>query len=121
MGDVPDRSSLEDLRREVGRICDGQGAFHDVREVRDFRAFEPAPPDSRLHPPVTERGPFGRWLMQQEGATDAMAMLVDCARRDPKFPKDGDPESVRKRLRECMADGDMFASVDEAEMDWMSY
>lgn len=115
------KPEIENLRREISRICEGRGAFQDIREMKDFRPYEPAPPDSRLHPPVTERGPFGRWLMQQEAKTEAMAMLVDCAKRDSKFPKDGDPEAVRSRLRECMAEGEMFAAVDEAELDWMSY
>jgi hypothetical protein len=126
MANVSNRPGLDDLRREVGRICDGKGAFQDVTEVRDFRAYEPAPPDSRLREmgrteAPADRGPFGRWLMRQEGKTDAMRMLVDAAKRDPQFPRDGDPEAVRARLRVCMAEGDLFDAVDDAEMDWMSF
>lgn len=110
---------LGDLRREVGRMAHGGGLFGD------YRAFTPAPPDSRLREPgrvesPAERGPFGRWLVRQP-AKGLLAMLVTAAKADRRFPLDGDPEAVRARLRECMADGDLFEAVDEAELDWSSY
>ncbi|QDK31546.1 hypothetical protein DM450_01790 [Sphingomonas sp. IC081] len=67
-----------------------------------------------------ERGPFGRWRVRQSG-TGLLGRLVKAAKVDPKFPLEGDPEAVRTRLRECGADGNMFAAVDEAELDWASY
>lgn len=115
---------LANLRREVGRICDGKGDWQDITQMRDFRGYTPAPPDSRLQSvgrvesPV-ERGPFGRWLVRQPGR-GLLARLVKAARADPKFPLEGDPEAVRARLRECGADGNMFAAVDEAELDWIA-
>ena len=116
---------LADLRREVGRICDGKGDWQDMTQMRDFRAYAPVPRDSRLQgagrvESPAERGPFGRWLVRQPGA-GLLGRLVKAARADPNFPLDGDPEAVRARLRECNAPGSMFAAVDDAELDWVSY
>lgn len=116
---------LADLRREVGRICDGKGDWQDITQFQDFRSYTAAPPDSRLRDmgkveSPAERGSFGRWLVRQHG-TGLLGRLVKAAKADPKFPLEGDPEAVRTRLRECGADGSMFAAVDEAELDWASY
>jgi hypothetical protein len=115
---------LANLRREVGRIAGGGGAWQDITKPTDYRAFTPAAPDVRLKverrtATPAERGPFGRWLVRQpeEGLK---AGLVKAARADRQFPLDGDPEAVRARLRACMAEGDMFEAVDEAELDWLS-
>lgn len=118
------RSVLDDLRREIGRIADGGGAFQDVTKVPDFRAFDPAPPDARLGKAGRtktgeERGPFGRWLLRQppEGL---LAPLIAAAKADRQFPLDGDADAVRARLNACGAEGVMFEAVDEAEIDWLA-
>lgn len=67
-----------------------------------------------------QREPFGRWLVTQRDRGDWIDPLADAARRDPAFPKDGDPEAVRKRMRELQADGDAFQALDDAELDWLS-
>ncbi|RZM34842.1 MAG: hypothetical protein EOP67_14920 [Sphingomonas sp.] len=67
----------------------------------------------------TTRETFGRWLLKQRDRGDWIDPVADAARADRQFPKDGDPEAVRKRLREMSADGDAFAAIDDAEMDWM--
>ncbi|WP_240197832.1 hypothetical protein [Novosphingobium sp. P6W] len=115
---------LANLRREVGRIAGGGGAWQDITKPTDYRAFTPAPKDSRLKvegrtAAPAERGPFGRWLVRQpeEGLR---AGLVKAARADRQFPLDGDPEAVRIRLRACMAEGSMFEAMDDAELDWLS-
>jgi hypothetical protein len=115
---------LADLRREVGRIAGGGGAWQDITKPTDYRAFTPIPRDGRLTAvgrtaAPAERGPFGRWLVRQpeEGLR---AGLVKAARADRQFPLDGDPEAVRLRLRACMAEGAMFEAVEDAELDWMS-
>ncbi|WP_229710181.1 hypothetical protein [Novosphingobium indicum] len=116
---------LDDLRREVDRICEGKGDWQDITKPKDYREFTPAPrtnvetTDGRTLPPA-ERGPFGRWLVRQP-STGILGALARAAKADPRFPLDGDPEAVRNHLRKCMADGDMFAAVDDAELDWMSY
>jgi hypothetical protein len=120
------KQSLDDLRREVGRICEGNGTWQDITKVRDFRSYEPAPKDERLRDTArtlspAERGPFGRWLVQQAGRDGLIGKLASAARADRAFPLDGDPDAVRERLRTCMAEGDMFDAVDDAELDWMSY
>jgi len=117
--------NLPDLRREVDNIAGGKGAFQDVTQPRDFRAFAPAPPDARLKEtgPVrapAERMAFGRWLVRQDCRGGLIGQLVDCAKADRSFPLDGSPEAVREHLRGAMADGDMFEAVDEAEVDWLS-
>jgi len=65
--------------------------------------------------------PFGRWLLNQRDRGDWIDGVADAARADRQFPKDGDPEAIRARLRELSADGDAFAAIDDAEIDWMSY
>lgn len=118
--------NLPDLRREVENIAGGKGVFHDVSQPRDFRAFTPAPLDARLRDvgPVrapSERMKFGRWLVRQDNRSGLIGQLADCARADRAFPLDGSPEVVREHLRRAMADGDMFAAVDEAEIDWENF
>jgi hypothetical protein len=61
---------------------------------------------------------FGRWLLAQVRREGWVGDLIAAAKRDPAFPKDGDPEAVRTRLREVQAEGDMFQAVDDAELDW---
>jgi hypothetical protein len=63
---------------------------------------------------------FGRWLLAQTGRTGWIGDLVTAAKSDREFPRNGDPEAVRKRLRDTMAEGDMFEAVDDAEGEWMS-
>ncbi|RYD18244.1 MAG: hypothetical protein EOP89_17470 [Lysobacteraceae bacterium] len=69
----------------------------------------------------TKVEPFGRWLLKQRDRGDWIDGVADAARGDRQFPKDGDPEAVRKRLREMSADGDAFAALDDAELHWMAY
>jgi hypothetical protein len=64
--------------------------------------------------------PFGEWLLQQRNRTGWVGDLIIAAKGDSKFPKKGTPDEVRARLREVMADGDMFDAVDDAEADWSS-
>ena len=71
-------------------------------------------------PPTQNDTPFGEWLLQQRNRTGWVADLVTAAKADPKFPRRGSPEDVRARLREVMAEGDMFEAVDDAEADWSS-
>ena len=63
---------------------------------------------------------FGEWLFAQKGRDGAIADLVAAAKADPKFPRRGSPDDVRKRLNEMQADGDMHAVVDDAETDWLA-
>jgi uncharacterized protein YozE (UPF0346 family) len=70
---------------------------------------------------TTKTEPFGRWLLTQRDRGDWVDDLATAARADRSFPKDGDPEAVRKHLRGQQADGDVFAAVDDAETDWLAY
>lgn len=67
------------------------------------------------------RESFGSWLLQQKDRSDWVGDLARAARTDRQFPRNGDPEAVRARLRETMAEGDMFEAVDDAESDWLSH
>lgn len=69
---------------------------------------------------VGKREPFGRWLLAQKERGDWVDDLAAAARADRTFPKDGDPEAVRKHLRSQQADGDTFQAVDDAEGHWQS-
>ena len=64
---------------------------------------------------------FGQWLLNQAHSDGWVGDLARAAKHDPKFPKHGDAEAVRARLRELGAEGDAFQAVDDAEMDWLSY
>lgn len=128
MTEVSNRSKLDNLRREVGRIGDGHGSFIDItkgEEFKDYRPFEPAPADTRLRPmgrtkDTTGKEPFGRWLLAQKDRGDWIDPIAAAARRDPAFPKDGDPDAVRKRMSEQGADPEMFEALDDAELHWSS-
>lgn len=69
----------------------------------------------------TKAEAFGRWLLKQRDRRDWIDGVAEAARADRQFPKDGDPEAVRKRLREMSADGDAFAAIDDAELHWLAY
>ena len=68
---------------------------------------------------AAKREAFGRWLIAQRDRGDWIDELADAARRDPGFPKDGDPDAVRKHLAGKGAEGDMFERIDDAETDWL--
>lgn len=125
MAEAADRTALDDLKREVGRIAAGGGTFQDITKPTDYRAFTPVPRDSRLKEEgrtaaPAERGPFGSWLLEQFQRDDMIGQLAQAARRDPAFPKNGDPEAVRKRMSALGADPDMHEALDDAELDWCS-
>jgi hypothetical protein len=81
-----------------------------------------APNREPTMPQTNEAGEtFGDWLLAQKYPEGARAILIAAAKADPKFPRRGSPDDVRKRLNEMQADGDMHAVVDDAEADWLSY
>jgi uncharacterized protein YozE (UPF0346 family) len=63
---------------------------------------------------------FGKWMLMQRDPGDWIDGIADAARADRTFPKNGDPEAVRKHLRAQQADGDAFAAIEDAESEWMS-
>lgn len=69
----------------------------------------------------TEPVPFGRWVLQQLDRGGFIGELAKAAKADRGFPKDGDPEAVRKRLSSLGADPDMHEALDDAELDWKAY
>lgn len=64
---------------------------------------------------------FGAWLLQQKERGGLIGQLATGAAADRAFPKHGNPEDVRARLRAMQADGDMFEALDDAELDWSAY
>ena len=64
--------------------------------------------------------PFGKWMLTQRDRGDWIDGIADAARADRTFPKNGDPEAVRKHLWGQQADGDAFAAIDDAESEWTS-
>jgi hypothetical protein len=62
---------------------------------------------------------FGRWLLTQDKRTDWVGDLAKAAKADRGFPRDGDAEAVRARMREQQADGDAWSAIDDAEDDWL--
>ena len=63
---------------------------------------------------------FGQWLMAQKDRSDLVGQLAAGAVVDRRFPRNGDPEALRKHLSAMQAEGDMFAAVDDVESDWLS-
>ena len=63
---------------------------------------------------------FGEWLVTQKDRSDLVGQLAIGAVADRRFPRNGDPEAVRKHLSAMQAEGDMFAAVDDAESEWLS-
>lgn len=66
-----------------------------------------------------EEEAFGRWLLGQGGRDGWIADLAKAAKADRGFPRDGDPDAVRKHLSEKQADSDMLEAVDDAERLWL--
>lgn len=64
---------------------------------------------------------FSAWLLSQKDREGLIGQLVAAAKSDPKFPRDGDPETVRKHLSRMQVEGDFFDAVDDAEADWLSF
>ena len=64
---------------------------------------------------------FGEWLIAQSHRDGPVGDLACAAKADPKFPRRGSPDDVRKRLNEMQADSDIHSAVDDAESDWLSY
>lgn len=68
-----------------------------------------------------QRLPFGAWLLAQRDRGDWIDGIASVARMDPLFPKNGDVDAVRARLEAKGADGDAFAALEHAELDWLAY
>ena len=64
---------------------------------------------------------FGEWVLSQKDRGGLIGSLATGAAADRAFPKQGNPEDVRARLRTLQAEGDMFEAVDVAELDWAAY
>ena len=63
----------------------------------------------------------GGWLLAQKDREGAIADLIPAAKADRTFPLSGSPDDIPKDRNEMQADGDMYAVVDDAETDGLSY
>lgn len=86
-------------------------------------AFDPETISEEVtsEPAVEDREPFGRWLITQKDRGDWIDPLAAAARKDPRFPKNGSPDDVRKHLGAMGAESDMLEALDDAETDWLAY
>jgi len=66
------------------------------------------------------REPFGRWLLAQRDREDRIDPIAEAARLDPGFPKDGDPDAVRRHMAEQGASAEVLERLADAELDWLS-
>lgn len=64
---------------------------------------------------------FGEWLLKQKDRGGLIGQLATGAAADRAFPKQGNPEDVRERLRAMQAEGDMFEALEDAELDWAAF
>jgi hypothetical protein len=70
---------------------------------------------------VNDNGdPFGLWLLAHAGQETAIGQLSSVAKTDRQFKAASTPEELRKLMRGAMADGDLFAVVDDAEGSWLA-
>lgn len=63
---------------------------------------------------------FGAWLVSQQDRAGWIGDLAKAAKADRKFPRNGDPDDVRKHLNNSQADSDMLEAVDDAENLWLA-
>lgn len=63
--------------------------------------------------------PFGTWLLTQVARKDWIGDLARAAKADRRFPRDGDPDTVRSHLGEQQAESDMLEAIDDAESIWL--
>ena len=70
-----------------------------------------------LETPV-QRTSFARWLLDQGKRTEWWATLALAAQADRQFPKNADPDEVRRRLQLLGGDADMFEMLEDAERVW---
>lgn len=63
--------------------------------------------------------PFGVWLLSQGKRDDWVADLAVAAKADRTFPKQGDPEAIRKHMSSQGAEGHMFEMLEDAEREWL--
>lgn len=61
--------------------------------------------------------PLGRWLLKQSTRTNAVGILALAAKRDPRFPKEGDFQAISARLNALGTEREMHQVLDEAELD----
>lgn len=66
-----------------------------------------------------DREPFGSWLLAQIHRDGWIGDLSKAAKADRGFPRDGDPDAVRRHLSEKQAESDMLEAVDDAERIWL--
>lgn len=67
-----------------------------------------------------KKPPFGRWLMQQENREGMVGELAKHAKADRYFPKDGGLKEAWGRLNAIQVEPDMYAAMEEAELDWLA-
>lgn len=70
---------------------------------------------------VNDQGePFGAWLLAHVGTESAVGELAKVVKTDRQFKPGSTPEELRRLMRGAMADGDLFAVVDDAEGSWLA-
>lgn len=61
---------------------------------------------------------FGSWLVKSANTSSWFSQLAKDAARDPRFPRDANPEQVREYLGKNDAPSEHFEMLDDAEMVW---
>ncbi|MCW1432498.1 hypothetical protein [Novosphingobium sp. JCM 18896] len=83
---------------------------------------EPSIPEAPTEPPLPQAAqpapPFGAWLLAQKGRKGWIGELSRAFQADRDFPARGNPDDVRRYLGEVRAEGDAYAALDDAELDW---
>ncbi len=57
----------------------------------------------------------------QRDRGDWIDQIANQARADRAFPREGSADQVRAHLNKQQADGDAFAAIDDAEIDYHAY
>jgi len=98
------------------RPADGQAAR---RGVENCAGGAGAMTYSNDIAPIATAEPFGTWLLTQLKRDGWIGDLAKAAKADRRFPRDGDPDMVRKHLSDNQAESDMLEAVDDAENIWL--
>ncbi len=63
---------------------------------------------------------LGHSFLTQKDRSDLVGQLAAGAVVARRFPRNGDPEAMRRQRNAMQAEGDMSAAVDDAVSDWLS-
>lgn len=118
MPDEP-RPTVAEAEAAGQRAFDFMGRTPFARRPVATLLAEIAQPNLRAELPEPEtRQPFGEWVLAQVKRKGWIGELSRAFQADRNFPKQGEPDKIRRYLRDVRAEGDAYEALDAAELDW---